>query len=70
MSQYDMMKKKGAYLNNYQKEPMFSDGLDEFDESRAVVDELIREYKACQSADFGNYGLQQQGENDGKSEQK
>ena len=31
---YDKLRKKGAFLDNYRKEPMFRDDLDEFDSSR------------------------------------
>merc|ERR1712086_863856 len=43
---YDKLRKKGAFLDVYRKEPMFRDDLDEFDSSREVVQSLIDEYKA------------------------
>lgn len=32
--QYDRLRRRNAFLEQYRKEPMFSDNLDEFDESR------------------------------------
>lgn len=54
--QYDRLRKRNAFLNQYQKEPMFEDSLDEFDHSREVVQELIDEYKACERPDYISYG--------------
>jgi len=45
LSQYDALRKRSAYLQQYTKEPMFADDLSEFDDSRFVllrVLELIR----------------------------
>jgi tubulin gamma len=54
--QYDKIRKRNAFLSEYQKEPMFEDNLDEFDNSREVVQELIDEYKACERSDYISYG--------------
>jgi tubulin gamma len=35
---------------------LFQDGLEEFDESREVVQDLINEYEACENPDYVNYG--------------
>src|SRR5690606_4472785 len=45
--QYDRLYKRNAFLDQYKKEPAFSDGLGEFDEARAVVADLIAEYEAA-----------------------
>lgn len=37
LDQYDRLRKRGAYLDTYRKEPMFANGLGEFDEARCVV---------------------------------
>ena len=34
---------------------MFAEGLDEFDDSRHVVQDLIDEYEACETPDYMNY---------------
>ncbi|RUS30461.1 Tubulin/FtsZ, GTPase domain-containing protein [Jimgerdemannia flammicorona] len=51
--QYDRLRRRNAFLEQYRKETMFSDSLDEFDESRQTVQELIEEYEACESPDYG-----------------
>ncbi|PAV23743.1 gamma tubulin [Pyrrhoderma noxium] len=56
LDQYDRLRKRNAFLDQYKKEPIFQNDLSEFDESRATVDELLREYKACESPDYISYG--------------
>lgn len=46
---YDKMRKRNAYLEGYKKEAPFADGLGEFDESRAVVQDLIAEYEEAET---------------------
>ncbi len=58
MSQYDKLRKSGAFLNVYRKEKMFAESLEEFDEARETVMELIDEYKACESPEYANFGLE------------
>ncbi len=36
VSQYDKLRKRNAFLDQYRREPMFQDGLEEFDSSRLV----------------------------------
>ncbi|KJE94277.1 tubulin gamma-1 chain [Capsaspora owczarzaki ATCC 30864] len=54
--QYDKMRKREAYMDQFRKEPMFSDSLDEFDSSREIVQQVIDEYKAAERADYATYG--------------
>jgi tubulin gamma len=56
LQQYDIIKKRNAFLDNYRKEPMFADNLDEFDDAREVVQSLVDEYKACERPDYVSYG--------------
>ena len=56
MVQYDKIRKRNAFLEQYRKEPMFSDGLEEFDSAREVVDTLIQEYKAAERPDYVDWG--------------
>ncbi|EJD02119.1 gamma tubulin [Fomitiporia mediterranea MF3/22] len=56
LDQYDRLRKRNAFLDQYKKEPIFQNDLSEFDESRATVDELLQEYKACESPDYISYG--------------
>ena len=46
------MRKRNAFLDQYRKEPMFEHGLEEFDASREVVADLIKEYEAAEGADY------------------
>ncbi|KAF8477201.1 Tubulin/FtsZ, GTPase domain-containing protein [Kalaharituber pfeilii] len=52
--QYDRLRKRNAFLEQYKKEAPFSDGLGEFDEARAVVADLIAEYEAAEDPNFLN----------------
>ena len=36
VSQYDKLRKRNAFLEQYRREPMFADGLEEFDSARCV----------------------------------
>jgi tubulin gamma len=53
--QYDKLRKRNAFLEQYRKYAMFADDLDEFDDSRNVVQELIDEYEACETPEYVNY---------------
>ena len=55
--QYDKLRKRDAFLDNYRKVDMFADDLSEFDESRQIVQDLIEEYRASESAEYINWGL-------------
>lgn len=37
IDQYDRLRKRNAFLEQYKKEDMFANGLEEFDDSRSVV---------------------------------
>lgn len=53
--QYDRLRKRNAFLEQYRKFSIFADDLDEFDDSRNVVQELIDEYEACETPEYVNY---------------
>jgi len=55
--QFDKLRKKEAFLDNYRKVEMFADDLTEFDESRETLQELIEEYRASESPDYINWGM-------------
>lgn len=55
LSQYDTIRSRNAFLDNYRKEPMFADSLDEFDDARETVQHLVDEYKACERPDYVNF---------------
>ena len=52
VQQYDKLRKRNAFLEQYRREPIFADGFEEFDSSREVVTELIEEYRACERPDY------------------
>ncbi|PFH56336.1 hypothetical protein XA68_16710 [Ophiocordyceps unilateralis] len=54
LKQYDGMRKRNAFMEGYKKTAPFSENLDEFDEAREVVAELIGEYEAAEEADYLN----------------
>lgn len=55
LDQFDRLKRRNAFLEQYKKEKMFENGLEEFDDARATCEELLKEYKACESADYITY---------------
>ncbi|CAE7233339.1 TUBG1 [Symbiodinium sp. KB8] len=52
LQHFDKLFDKRAYLREYQQQPMFSDGLDEFHHSREVVQTLAAEYRAAETDDY------------------
>ena len=52
MYRYDKLRKRNAFLEQYRREPIFADGLEEFDSAREVVTELIDEYRAAERPDY------------------
>jgi len=57
LHQFDRIRKRNAFLDNYRKEPMFAESLDEFDDARQVVQNLVDEYRACESENYVNFGM-------------
>ncbi|KAL3810696.1 hypothetical protein ACHAXA_004642 [Cyclostephanos tholiformis] len=55
LSQYDKIRRRNAFLDNYRREPMFKDSLDEFDSARETVQCLVDEYRACERKDYVDY---------------
>lgn len=57
LSQYQKLRTKGAFLENYRKFAPFENGsMSEFDEAQETVQSLVDEYKAVESADYVNWG--------------
>ena len=52
LQQYDKLRKREAFLEQFRKEMMFEDNLDELDNSREVVDCLVKEYQAATRVDY------------------
>lgn len=59
LHQFDRIRKRNAFLDNYRREPMFAESLDEFDSAREVVQNLVDEYRACERPDYENFGIPQ-----------
>lgn len=57
VKQYDKLRSRNAFLENYRQEPMFADSLDEFDHAKEVVTALSEEYKAAETEDYIRWGL-------------
>lgn len=61
LRQYDKLRKREAFLEQFRKEAMFQDNLEELDVSREVVQHLVDEYIAATKADYLTWGMQQAG---------
>lgn len=46
------MRKRNAFMEGYKKTAPFADNLNEFDEAKEVVTDLIAEYEAAENADY------------------
>lgn len=72
LDQFDRLRRRNAFLEQYKRQRMFENGLEEFDDARyhysptslrfvliiiprATCEELLKEYKACESADYISY---------------
>jgi len=56
---YDKLRKREAFIDQFKKEAMFSENLDEFDDSREVVQQLVDEYHAARKEDYLSWGMNQ-----------
>ncbi|KAF9581353.1 gamma-tubulin [Lunasporangiospora selenospora] len=54
--QFDKLKARKAFLEQYRHGTLFQGDYEEFTETRNVVEDLIMEYEACESPDYVNYG--------------
>jgi len=57
LRQYDKLRKREAFLDQFRKEEIFSENLNELDESRGVVQDLVEEYEAATKSDYLQWGL-------------
>ena len=55
--QFDKLRKHEAFLDQFRKEAMFQDSLDEMDDSRDVVQTLVDEYEAATKPDYLQWGM-------------
>lgn len=56
---YDKMRRVNAYIEQFRKEDMFAENLDEMDDSRDVVQNLVDEYVAATKPEYLTWGRQQ-----------
>lgn len=52
LSQYDKLRKRGAFLDQFKREDIFKEDLTELDDSRDVVDCLVQEYEAATQPNY------------------
>jgi len=57
LQQFDKLRRKNAFLDQYKQFPMFEDSYDELDSAREVVQSLVDEYKAAETPDYINFGV-------------
>jgi len=55
LDQFNRLITRKAFLEQYKKEKLFENGLEEFDDAKATCEELLREYKACESPEYITY---------------
>ncbi|KAG9474256.1 hypothetical protein GDO78_004525 [Eleutherodactylus coqui] len=56
--QYDKLRKREAFLEQFRKEDIFKDNFDELDNSREIVQQLVDEYHAATRPDYISWGTQ------------
>lgn len=59
LQQYDKLRKREAFMDQFKKENMFKDNLQEFDESRESLQQLVDEYTAATKPDYLSWGSKQ-----------
>lgn len=52
VGQYDRLRKRNAFLEQYKREEPFRDGLGQFDEAREVVMDVIAEYEEAEGKEY------------------
>jgi len=60
LRQYEKLRKREAFLDQFKKVAIFKDNLDEFDASREVLQQLVDEYAAATTPGYINWGSSQQ----------
>ena len=63
--QYNQLRNRNAFLEQYKKEEPFRDGLGQFDEAKEVVVELIKEYEEAEKSDYLSGGKEEEAANGG-----
>jgi tubulin gamma len=65
LDQYKKLRRRDAFMQDYKKEKIFENGLDEFDNAEEVVRNMIEEYAASEKADYIEWGAQMDMRDDG-----
>lgn len=58
LHQYDKLRKREAFLEQFRKQDMFAESLEELDSSREVVQSLVDEYNAATRSDYLSWGME------------
>lgn len=58
INQYEKLRKKSAFLDQYKKYPPFLEDLSEFDDAKEQVQSLADEYEACESPNYCQWGFE------------
>lgn len=61
VKQYDMLRRRNAFLEQYKREAPFADGFGEFDEAKECVQDLIAEYEAAEEPNYLNPDISKEG---------
>lgn len=57
--QYDKLRKRNAFLEQFKKEEIFANNFDELDNSCKVVMDLVEEYQAATKKDYLSWGSEE-----------
>jgi len=57
VDQFDKLKKRNAFMDQYKKEPIFQENMEEFEDSRETVQSLIEEYSAAEKDTYLDWGI-------------
>ncbi|KAJ5080189.1 tubulin gamma-2 chain [Anaeramoeba ignava] len=60
LMQYEKLRKRNAFLDGYTKHSLFGESLDEFDNAKQIILNLVDEYRASEYPDYINWAKQQQ----------
>lgn len=52
IDQYDKLRSRKAYIDQYRREPVIGESLAEFDQCREVALDLVNEYRACEGEGY------------------
>jgi tubulin gamma len=48
LDQFERLIRRQAFLDQYKKQPMFEENLEEFDDAREVLKSVVQEYKSLE----------------------